>query len=350
MSKVTKREPLTASPDHTSNHTSPSHTEHRWAAASDATGRIDQYIAAKLGLSRSRVVALLAAGHILADGAVPKKSEPVAPGQELTVRLPPPTSLDAKAQDIPLEIVYQDQEIAVVNKQPGLVVHPAPGHPDGTLVNGLLYHIGDLASIGGRLRPGIVHRLDQDTSGLLVVAKTDLAHRHLSAALQARTVQREYTVALWGHLASPAAGQDDAPVTIDRPIGRHPNDRIKMAVVPSGRPSVTHFAVKRRWPAACLCTAQLETGRTHQIRVHAESLGHPVVGDSLYGKGRERGFTGATLHWARELAKRTPRQFLHAGRLSFRHPKDGQPMTFKSPLPPDLAEAAAWADSNPQNV
>ena len=299
-------------------------------------GRLDSYLAARLGMSRSRVAALLADGHILVGGRPGKKSDPVSPGQEMEARVPAPAPATARPQDIPVDIVYQDAELAVVNKQAGLVVHPAPGHPDGTLVNALLYNVGDLAGIGGTLRPGIVHRLDRDTSGLMVVAKSDRAHQALSAALKARRVKRAYLAALWGTLPEPHQ-------TVDRPIGRHPRDRVRMAVVQGGRPARTLFRHLETWPAASLCEAELDTGRTHQIRVHAAALGHPVVGDGLYGPGRERGFAGEQRRWAAELARRTKRQFLHAHRLAFHHPGTGERMSFQAPLPPGLEAVRAWA-------
>ena len=321
-------------------------TVRQWTAGADAAGRLDSYVAARLGLSRSRAAALLVAGDVLVDGRVPKKSDPVSPGQRVEARIPAPAPTRAEAQDIPVEIVFQDAELAIVNKQPGLVVHPAPGHPDGTLVNALLHHVGDLSGIGGTLRPGIVHRLDRDTSGLMVVAKTDRAHQALSAALKARRVKRVYLAALWGTLG-------ERRMEVTRPIGRHPRDRIRMAVVPGGRYAVTRFSHLESWPersgaaamtpAASLCEAELGTGRTHQIRVHAAAAGHPVVGDALYGAGRERGFAGSQRGWAAALARRTPRQFLHAHRLAFHHPVTGTAMTFAAPLPPDLAEVREWA-------
>jgi 23S rRNA pseudouridine1911/1915/1917 synthase len=219
-----------------------------------------------------------------------------------------------------------------------MVVHPAPGHGSGTLVNALLHHVGDLSGIGGVLRPGIVHRLDRDTSGLLLVAKNDMAHRALSDDLRARRIRRSYLAAAWGHLAEDGC-------TVDAPIGRHPTDRKRMAIVETGRRAVTHFRRVERWVAADLVRAELETGRTHQIRVHLLHLGHPVVGDATYAAGRERGFAGSARRWAMELARRTPRQFLHAAELRFRHPADGREMRFERPLPPDLAAVAAWARS-----
>ncbi len=321
-------------------------TLREWTAGPDAAGRLDSYVAARLGLSRSRAAALVVAGDVRVDGRVPKKSDPVVPGQRVEARIPAPAPPRAEAQDIPVEIVFQDAELAVVNKQPGLVVHPAPGHPDGTLVNALLHHVGDLSGVGGVLRPGIVHRLDRDTSGLMVVAKTDRAHHALSEGLKAHRVKRVYMAALWGKLGEPC-------VEVDRPIGRHPRDRIRMAVVPAGRRALTRMRRLESWPAgsgagalatvASLCEAELETGRTHQIRVHAAAIGHPVVGDALYGAGRERGFAGPQRGWAAALARRTARQFLHAHRLAFDHPVTGAAMTFDARLPPDLAEVRRWA-------
>ncbi len=311
-------------------------TRHRWTAAADATGRLDSYLAARLRLSRNRAQALLSEGMVRVDGSAPKKSDRVLAGQEIEVRVPPPAPARAEAQDIPLEIVFQDRHLVVVHKPPGLVVHPAPGHPDGTLVNALLHHVSDLSGIGGTLRPGIVHRLDRDTSGLMIAAKTDPAHRALSAALKERRIRRIYLAALWGALG-------DGEVVVDRPIGRHPHDRLRMAAVEGGRSAVTRFRAMERWRSATLCEARLETGRTHQIRVHAASIGHPVVGDELYGAGRERGFAGPDRGWAAALARRTPRQFLHAHRLEFAHPATGLTMRFEAELPRDLAGVRGWA-------
>lgn len=309
---------------------------HRWTAGSEAAGRLDGYVAATLGLSRSRVAALIGEGRVLVDGRAAKKSEAVAKGRVVEVAVPAPAPSEAEPEDIALDVVFEDRDLVVVNKQAGLVVHPAPGHPRGTLVNALLHRVGDLSGIGGTLRPGIVHRLDRDTSGLMVVAKSDRAHRGLSDALRARRVKRVYLAALWGALG-------DRNVLVDRPIGRHPRDRTRMAVVAGGRPSRTRLRHLEAWPAASLCEAALDTGRTHQIRVHAAAIGHPVVGDSVYGAGRERGFAGTARRWAGELAARAGRQFLHAHRLGFEHPVTGETMNFSAPLPPDLEAVRVWA-------
>jgi len=301
--------------------------------------RLDAYIAAQVpALSRTRVAQLLTDGRILVNGAPPKKSYRPVAGDVIAIDIPPAEPAGMAPEDIPLDIVYEDSDLLVVNKPAGLVVHPAGGHPTGTLVHALLHHIGDLSGIGGVLRPGIVHRLDKDTSGLMLVAKNDATHRGLSAALKKREVRRIYHAAAWGHLA-----QDT--IDVDAPIGRARNDRRRMAVVPDGRPARTRLFRMARWPAADLIRAELDTGRTHQIRVHLAHLGHPVVGDATYGPNATRGLGGSTRGWAMELARRVPRQFLHAAELHFTHPTTGETMQFEAPLPPDLAAAAEWADS-----
>jgi 23S rRNA pseudouridine1911/1915/1917 synthase len=311
----------------------------QWAelTVEEETGtRLDSYLAERLDLSRSRAAQLIEGGHVLLNGVMPRKREVPAPGDQIRVRLPDPEPSALTPEAIPLDILYQDADLLVVDKPAGMVVHPAPGHRSGTLVNALLHAVGDLSGIGGVLRPGIVHRLDKDTSGLLIVAKHDAAHRTLSDELRRRRIRRRYLTACWGHLPEEAA-------TVDAPIGRHPSERRRMAVVEGGRRAVTHFRRLERWPAAELLQAQLETGRTHQIRVHLLHLGHPVVGDATYAPGRERGFSGAQRAWAAELARRTPRQFLHAAELRFRHPRTGEELRFRAPLPPDLGAVAEWA-------
>lgn len=302
-----------------------------------ASERLDAWIARRLPeVSRSQVTQLLEQGHIRIDGRVPKKSEKPAAGDVIEIEIPEPTPTHIGAEEIPLTIVYEDRDIVVIDKPAGMVVHPAPGHGQGTLVNALLHHVTDLSGVGGELRPGIVHRLDKDTSGLLLVAKHDQSHRALSAALKAREIKRWYLAASWGHLR-----EDD--VTVDAPIGRSPNYRQKMAIVPTGRNAVTHFHRLERWRGADLLRCQLETGRTHQIRVHLLSIGHPVVGDVTYGANFQRAMSGTILSWARAFAKRVPRQFLHATELSFQHPRTGEAMRFVSELPPELEVAAQWA-------
>lgn len=286
--------------------------------------RLDAYLAARLkGLSRTRIAQLIEEGRIRLNDRVPKKSEQPEPGDVVVVEIPMPEPSGLEAQAIPLDIVYQDRDLLVVDKPAGMVVHPAPGHPDGTLVNALLHHVEDLSGIGGVRRPGIVHRLDKDTSGLLIVAKNDRAHRRLSRALKKREIHRIYLAASWGHF-------DEDELTVDAPIGRSRRDRKRMAVIEGGRRAVTHVRRLERWVAADLLRVELETGRTHQIRVHLAAQGHPVVGDETYGAGGHRGMSGTVRGWARDFASRVPRQFLHAAELRFRHPRTGEPIDRKS--------------------
>ncbi len=303
----------------------------------DAGERLDAWLARRIPeLSRSRIAQLLAEGRIRVNGRTPKKSERPAAGDDVEVEIPAPAPATLAPEPIPLDIVHEDADLLVVDKPAGLVIHPGAGNRAGTLVNALLHHVKDLSGIGGVLRPGIVHRLDRDTSGLLVVAKNDETHRALSDALRRREVRRRYLVAAWGHLS-----EDE--LKVDAPIGRSSADRKRMAVTETGRRAVTRFRRIERWPAADLLRAELETGRTHQIRVHLMQIGHPVVGDRTYGGGAERGMSGPARGWARELAARTPRQFLHAAELRFTHPRTGEQMRFRSPLPADLARVAEWA-------
>lgn len=319
-------------------------TEIRVDADSVDGSRLDVFLAARLPLSRSRIAALIEAGMVLLNGETPRKRAIPAPGDVIRVRVPPPESSPLTPEPIPLDIVYQDADLAVIDKPAGLVVHPAPGHRSGTMVNALLHELDDLSGIGGVLRPGIVHRLDRDTSGLIIVAKNDTAHQRLAEALRRRRIIRRYLAAAWGHLP-------EDQVSVDAPIGRSSNDRKRMAVTEGGRRAVTHFRRLERWRAADLLQAQLETGRTHQIRVHLAHLGHPVVGDSVYGAARERGISGAARGWAQALARRVPRQFLHAAELRFLHPRTGEEMRFRSDLPEDLRAAAEWArGANPESV
>lgn len=298
--------------------------------------RLDRFVSERLDLSRTRVQKLVAEERVTVDGRPAKKSEIVVPGALIEVIVPAPEPVEIEAEDLPIDIVHEDEWLLVVHKAAGMVVHPAPGHRSGTLVNALLWHVPGLSDVGGRQRPGIVHRLDRHTSGLLVVAKTDAAHRGLADALKARRVKRLYTAVVWGHL------QEDS-ITIDAPIGRDEKDRKRMAVSDDGRRAVTRVTVRERWQRADLLDVVLQTGRTHQIRVHLAHLGHPVVGDQVYGLGWERGLGGPTRRWVDELARRTKRQFLHAAQLIFDHPITGERMRFRADLPPDLANVARWA-------
>ena len=265
------------------------------------------------GLSRSAAARLLEEGAVTVSGVPVKKNYKTQMGDVLTAVLPAPQPVEAVPQEIPLDIVYEDADIVVVNKPVGLVVHPAPGHPDGTLVNALLYHCGSsLSGINGSLRPGIVHRIDRDTSGLIIAAKNDTAHLALAEQLQDHSLFREYEAVCVGNLKEDRG-------TVDAPIGRHPGDRKRMAVDrKNGRPAVTHWAVLGRYPGYTHIQCRLETGRTHQIRVHLSSLGHPLLGDTVYGGRPWPGLGG---------------QCLHARRLSFIHPRTGQRLTLECPLP-----------------
>jgi 23S rRNA pseudouridine1911/1915/1917 synthase len=299
--------------------------------------RLDTWIAMHVAdLSRNRIAQLIEEERVRLNGDIPKKSERPAPGDVIEIEIPVPAPSGLQPEPIPLDIRYEDADLLVIDKPAGLVVHPAPGHTTGTLVNALLHHVEDLSGIGGVRRPGIVHRLDKDTSGLMLVAKTETAHRGLSAALKRREIRRLYLTAVWGHLRSDRR-------TVAAAIARSPSNRKRMAIVEGGREAVTHFRRLERWRAADLLEARLETGRTHQIRVHLESIGHPVVGDRDYGGGGERRVSGPDRAWAREFAAKVPRQFLHAAELAFRHPINGKEVVLRSELPAELAGPAAWA-------
>ena len=293
------------------------------------------------GLSRSRVKALVEAGHAAREGAVTTDpSESLRPGLRYTLTVPPPEAAAPLPQAMDLTILFEDRHLIVLDKPAGLVVHPAPGNPDGTLVNAILAHAGEeLSGIGGEKRPGIVHRLDKDTSGVMVVAKSEAAHHALSTAFAERDLERSYLALAWG-TPSPVAGEVEAP------IGRHPADRKRMAVVSrGGKHALTHYATERAWGASCaLLRCRLATGRTHQIRVHMAHIGHPLVGDPVYLRrtpAAARGLPAA----ARDALLAFPRQALHAQSLGFRHPVTGEPLSFSSPLPADMAALIAALDA-----
>ncbi len=301
-----------------------------------AKERLDRYLAEKLPLSRSQIANLIEAGRVKVAGHVPKKSYLPEPDDVIVVEVPPPEPPQAVPEDIALDLVYEDDGLIVVNKPAGMVVHPAPGHSRGTLVNALLHRVDRLSPVGGGRRPGIVHRLDKDTSGLLIVAKDERVHRRLADALTNRRIERRYLAACWGHLP-------DDNLRIEADLGRHRRDRKRMAVVPGARPALTEIERLERWTAADFLQVRLHTGRTHQIRVHLHHIGHPIVGDRQYGHGWERSLGGAGRRWAQDLARRVPRQFLHAAELAFEHPLTGRQLSFSVDLPEELAEAADWA-------
>ena len=288
----------------------------RLECTADLSGeRCDQFLARTVpGLTRSGAQKLLEAGAVLCGGEAVKKNRKTAPGEVYTVELPDPDPIEVLPQDIPLDVIYEDGDVIVVNKPVGMVVHPAAGHPDGTLVNALLYHCGNsLSGINGQLRPGIVHRIDRDTSGLIIAAKNDAAHLSLAAQLQDHSLYREY------HAVAVGGFREDSG-TVDEPIGRHPAERKKMTIDrKNGRQAVTHWEVLERYSGYTYLKCRLETGRTHQIRVHLASLGHPLLGDVVYGNKKSvPGLAG---------------QCLHAKKLSFVHPRSGERLTVECPLP-----------------
>ena len=286
---------------------------------SQAGRRADVWLSEAVeGLTRSAAARLLEEGRVTRGGRPLSKSARLTGGETVEVSLPEPEPVDLIPQDIPLDVVYEDGDVIVVNKPKGLVVHPAPGHPDGTLVNALLFHCGaSLSGVGGALRPGIVHRIDRDTSGLIIAAKNDCAHQALSAQLQDHTLARTYQCIVTGNLRRDSGA-------VDAPIGRHPTDRKRMAVVSGGRPAVTRYQVLERFPGFTHVRCRLETGRTHQIRVHMAHIGHPILGDTVYG--------------ARRPVPGLQGQCLHAAGLRFRHPRTGETVELSCPLPPEFQE------------
>ena len=285
--------------------------------------RLDRYLAQQLReLSRSRIQQLIEQGNVqLNSKPCTSKKNAVKIGDIISIEIPEATPLELKAEDIPLDILYEDESLLILNKPAGLVVHPAPGHPDGTLVNALLAHCPTLPGINGIQRPGIVHRLDKDTTGAIAIAKTEQAYQHLQAQLQAKTAQREYLGVVYG---APKTENGTENGTVNLPIGRHPVDRKKMAIVPveqGGRPAITHWQVKERLGNYTLIHFKLETGRTHQIRVHSAQIGHPIVGDPVYGSGRSIGVN-------------LPGQALHAWKLRLQHPITQELIEVQATPPP----------------
>jgi 23S rRNA pseudouridine1911/1915/1917 synthase len=287
----------------------------------EQTGRLDRYLSQQIQeISRSQLQKLIEQGHVTVNQqlCIEKKTK-IKLGDRIGVEIPTPKPLALEAENITLDILYEDDQLIFINKPAGLVVHPSPGHWQGTLVNALLFHCDNLAGIGGVERPGIVHRLDKDTTGVLVVAKTDLAHQSLQAQIKAKTAQREYLGVVYGNPATETG-------IIDQPLGRHPSDRKKMAVIPvekGGRNALTHWAIKERLGNFTLMHFRLETGRTHQIRVHSSFMGHPIVGDPLYSAGK---IPGVNLSG----------QALHAWRLTLIHPVTGEVIEAIAPLSPEF--------------
>lgn len=294
-------------------------THHEFTVDEDGAPRLDLLVAQRLGLSRSQAATLIANGHVEVDGRRERAAFRAAREARIAVDVPPPPGREVLPEQLPVSVVFEDEHLIVVDKAAGMVVHPAPGNWTGTLVNALKGRGQGLAEGAATERAGLVHRLDKDTSGLMVVAKTDQALRVLSKAIAERRVTRRYAALSWGHLA------DDA-VSVDRPIGRDPNDRVRMAVVATGRPARTDVTRLARFASTDLLRCQLHSGRTHQIRVHLAAIGHPVVGDDAYGGGGARKVVGLP----------PKRHFLHAAWLAFQHPMSGEAMDFRSPLPDAL--------------
>ena len=298
-------------------------------ATEDSGERLDAYLAARIELwSRARIQHLIEDGDVLVGGQTAKSSYKLRAGDELEVELTPLAPSAFTPENIPLEIVHEDEDLIVVNKPAGLVVHPAASISSGTLVNALAFHFQQLSTRAGPARPGIVHRLDKDTSGLIVVAKTEAAHENLADQFRARAVFKSYVALVHGRLKQ-EAGQ------IDQPIARDPRNRTRMAVVRGGRPSLSLYRVRRSFERFTLLDVEIKTGRTHQIRVHLQWLKNPVVGDAVYGDGRDKTVQDARL---RARINGLHRQFLHAEQLTFHHPRTNEQMSFTAPLPEELAK------------
>jgi 23S rRNA pseudouridine1911/1915/1917 synthase len=311
--------------------------QQEFSVAPESDGqRLDRFLVSVLGdHSRSQIQKLIADGHVRVGARGARPNLAVRAGDRIVVDLPAAAPSTVEAEEVPLEILHQDADLVVVNKPPGMVVHPGAGHASGTLVNALLHHVSDLSGIGGELRPGIVHRLDRGTSGVMVVAKNDAAHQELSRQFHDREVEKEYIALVWGVVQ---AGR-----RIDAAIGRDPVHRQKMSARSRrAREAVTRITRAFHMPGLTLCQVAIHTGRTHQIRVHLSAIGHPIVGDSLYGSAHRRvaGDIRAVTH--------LQRPFLHAARLAFNHPRDGRRMEFAAGLPADLQEVLdalpGWRD------
>jgi 23S rRNA pseudouridine1911/1915/1917 synthase len=300
----------------------------RMVVPEEAAGlRLDRFLAASgHGWSRSQVARWITEGHVTRNGGPSRPAQFLHPGDVIEVTPPPPTHSALVPQEMPLDILFEDEHLIAINKPAGLVIHPAAGNPDGTLVNALLAHCRDLSGVGGVERPGIVHRLDKDTSGVLIAAKSDAAHRALSLSFRWRTTDKRYLAVVYG-----IPRLDEG--VVDAPIARHPNERKRMAVVPGGRKARTLYWVRERYAGCALAECRLVTGRTHQVRVHMAHLGHALVGDPVYAGRQWRALEDAELA---ALCRNFPRQALHAWKLTITHPATGVPMTFEAPLPEDI--------------
>ena len=312
-------DPVTSQPENTSLTFS--------VSPADAGERLDVFLAAHIeGWSRARLHRLIEAADVLVNGSVAKPSHKLRPNDHIEIELTPTPSTSFTPEDIPVEVVYEDDDLVVVNKPAGMVVHPAAGVDSGTLANALAFHFQQLSSTGGAARPGIVHRLDKGTSGLLVVAKTETAHEHLADQFRDREVFKSYVALVHGQVEKEGG-------EVDQPIARDPRNRTRMAVVRGGRPSFSIYKVRRRLERFTLLDVELKTGRTHQIRVHLAWLKHPVVGDEVYGAGRDKTVINPVL---RSRIAKLGRQFLHAEQLGFRHPRTAEQLRFTAPLSTDL--------------
>lgn len=313
----------------------------QFQVAVPSTERIDRFLADQLSISRTHVARLIAAGAVTVNHENTRASRTLAARDLVEVRFSEEAGMAPRVlrpHHAPLSVVYEDDVLLVLDKPAGLVVHPAPGHWDDTLLNILAGRGTDLAARSGEGRPGIVHRLDKDTSGLMVLAKRDEAHRRLAAELGKRRVERVYAALVWGHILR--------PIDVNVPIGRHPRDRKRMTVLATGRPALTHVESVARFEVCDLVRVTLSTGRTHQIRVHLHHAGHPVVGDPVYGGGGSRRMTGSQQTRAQMLEAVTPRQALHAASLRFNHPVSGASCWFRSEWPTDLSESLSSASDN----
>ena len=305
-----------------------SETRERMVTESEDGLRLDRALGDLFpSYSRNFLANLVNDGHVRIDGKPAKKvSQRVETGQLVVIDVPPAAPSTIASQDLPLTVLHEDADIVVIDKPAGLVVHPAAGHSDNTLVNALLFHVKDLSGVGGEIRPGIVHRLDKDTSGVMIIAKHDEAHRKLTASWNTDRVRKEYLALVYGTPASERG-------TIDAPIGRDPRDRKRMAVVTGGRRAVTEYEVSERLRHASLVRCRLRTGRTHQIRVHMKHLGHPIVGDPLYSGPQWRGIPDKRIQ---KVLSSLERQMLHAAKITFEHPGTGAVVAYEAPVPEDF--------------